>query len=98
MGWKKPGSGQCQEPGRDLSGQAPGKLLLSHVLFFVFYFVFLFVFTIVFLFDSYLPPPVPPQVASVEIMYLHAPDHCTPLTETLGAMDEMYRCIHMLVS
>lgn len=31
------------------------------------------------------------QVASVEIMYLHAPDHCTPLTETLGAMDEMYR-------
>ena len=28
---------------------------------------------------------------SVEIMYLHAPDHKTPLTETLAAMDELHK-------
>ena len=31
------------------------------------------------------------QVASVDIMYLHAPDHKTPLTETLAAMDELHK-------
>ena len=31
------------------------------------------------------------QVPSVEIMYLHAPDHKTPLTETLAAMDELHK-------
>jgi len=31
------------------------------------------------------------QVSSVDILYLHAPDHSTPLTETLGAMDRLHR-------
>ena len=31
------------------------------------------------------------QGASVDIMYLHAPDHKTPLTETLAAMDELHK-------
>lgn len=31
------------------------------------------------------------QVPSVEIMYLHAPDHKTPLEDTLAAMDELHR-------
>jgi len=31
------------------------------------------------------------QVPSVEIMYLHAPDHATPLAETLAAMDQLHR-------
>jgi len=31
------------------------------------------------------------QVPSVEIMYLHAPDHNTPLTETLRVMDELHK-------
>jgi len=31
------------------------------------------------------------QVPSVEIMYLHAPDHKTPLTETLAEMDRLHR-------
>ena len=27
----------------------------------------------------------------MDIMYLHAPDHKTPLTETLAAMDELHK-------
>lgn len=31
------------------------------------------------------------QVPRVEVMYLHAPDHKTPLTETLAAMDQLHK-------
>jgi aflatoxin B1 aldehyde reductase len=31
------------------------------------------------------------RVASVQILYLHAPDHNTPLAETLRAMDELHK-------
>lgn len=31
------------------------------------------------------------QVPSVEILYLHAPDHNTPLEETLGTMDKIHK-------
>ena len=27
----------------------------------------------------------------MDIMYLHAPDHKTPMTETLAAMDELHK-------
>lgn len=30
------------------------------------------------------------QIDSVGILYLHAPDHNTPIEETLGAMQEVY--------
>ena len=41
--------------------------------------------------DSSCEPSKSLQVASVDIMYLHAPDHKTPLTETLAAMDELHK-------
>ena len=31
------------------------------------------------------------QVPSVQVLYLHAPDHGTPLTETLAAMDQLHK-------
>ena len=31
------------------------------------------------------------QVDHVDIMYLHAPDHATPLEETLATMDKLHR-------
>lgn len=31
------------------------------------------------------------QVSSVDIMYLHMPDHKTPLAETLGTMDQLHK-------
>ena len=31
------------------------------------------------------------QVAHVDIMYLHAPDHATPLEETLATLDKLHR-------
>ena len=31
------------------------------------------------------------QVTHVDIMYLHAPDHATPLEETLATMDKLHR-------
>ena len=31
------------------------------------------------------------QVAHVDIMYLHAPDHATPLEETLATMNKLHR-------
>ena len=31
------------------------------------------------------------QVPCVDLFYLHAPDHQTPITETLKAVDELYR-------
>ena len=31
------------------------------------------------------------QTSSVDIFYLHAPDHNTPLEETLGACQELYK-------
>lgn len=30
------------------------------------------------------------QVDCVDILYLHAPDHNTPIVETLGAIQEVY--------
>ena len=41
--------------------------------------------------ESSCEPSKSLQVASVDIMYLHAPDHKTPLTETLAAMDELHK-------
>ena len=40
------------------------------------------------------------QVDSVDLLYLHAPDHNTAIEETLGAMQELYegiRYYHQLV-
>ena len=31
------------------------------------------------------------QMDQVDIMYLHAPDHATPLEETLATMDKLHR-------
>ena len=31
------------------------------------------------------------QTDSVDLLYLHAPDHNTPLEETLGAVQELYK-------
>ena len=31
------------------------------------------------------------QVECVDLLYLHAPDHNTPVEETLGAIQELYK-------
>jgi aflatoxin B1 aldehyde reductase len=31
------------------------------------------------------------QVPSIDLFYLHAPDHNTPITETLKAVNDLYK-------
>ena len=37
------------------------------------------------------------KVDHVDIMYLHAPDHSTPLEETLSTMDELHRFLLLML-
>ena len=41
------------------------------------------------------------QVEYVDLLYLHAPDHSTPVEETLGAIQELYKgvvhCLKMIL-
>ena len=34
------------------------------------------------------------QVESVDLLYLHAPDHSTPIEETLAAVQELYKGVY----
>ena len=38
------------------------------------------------------------QVECVDLLYLHAPDHNTPVEETLGAIQELYKgaCCYLM--
>ena len=38
------------------------------------------------------------QTSSVDIFYLHAPDHNTPLEETLAACQELYKGQYIVIS
>ena len=37
------------------------------------------------------------EVDNVDIMYLHAPDHSTPLEETISTMDELQRFLLLML-
>ena len=34
------------------------------------------------------------QVESVDLLYLHVPDHSTPIEETLAAVQELYKGVY----